>query len=165
MSNWHRTTGCRRGNQDRGVTTIFVAMFAVAVLLMVGLVYEGGRHLEAQRAARHAAVGAARAGAQALNEDAIRNDAPFNSLDPGQAEALACDYLATAVDEEYDVSCGDAGTTVDADAAGITVEVSVDVDMQLLPAGWLSQQATGEGHACAEAGITEAGLGDGPLCD
>lgn len=161
MSVWRRTTGCRRGDHDRGVTTIFVAMFAVAVLLMVGLVYEGGRFLEAKRAARHAAVGAARAGAQELDETAIRDGAAFNALDPGAAETRACDYLATAVDEEYGVSCGDAGTTVDATAAGLSVEVTVDVDMHLLPQGWLSQQVTGEGHACAEAGISSSH----ELCD
>lgn len=140
----------RRGRDDRGAVTIFTALFAVPALLMMMLVYEGGRYLEAQREARNAAVGAARVGAQEIDEEGIRRGERFNTLNPQQAESAACDYVYQTTDA---IDCQPQAT-----ATEITVEVTMSVDVQVLN---ISQTVTQEGTACAEFGVT----GSMGLCD
>jgi Flp pilus assembly protein TadG len=60
---------------DSGTITVFVALLAVALFALAGLVLDGGRAVSAQQAAQDEADQAARSGAQALSVNALRTGA------------------------------------------------------------------------------------------
>lgn len=81
-----------RLHDQRGSVTAMWAILALALLVLGGLVYDGGRVLTARREANNLARQAARAGAQQLDEDSIRVGNP--TLESTAAEAAAREYLA-----------------------------------------------------------------------
>jgi len=101
---------------EAGVVTVFVVVLMVALLLVAGLVFDGGRTIVAKRHAINLAEQAARAGAQALDIATLRAGGPVR-LDPRQARRAALDYLRSA---------GETGTVaVTRDATGDLVSVVV----------------------------------------
>lgn len=116
---------------ERGSLSIFVAVIAVGLLAAAGLAIDGGRKLNALGAARDLADNAARAGAQELDQTAVRSSGQ-GVLDPAAAEARALDYLA---------SVGQSGT-VAVDADTVTVTVTLAQDMVILPIGTQHVSAT-----------------------
>ena len=58
---------------ERGTVTAFVASFTIALLAVGGLVVDGGYILAARQRAYDEADAAARAGAQAIDVDALRS--------------------------------------------------------------------------------------------
>lgn len=88
---------------ERGAVTAFVACFAVALIAVFGLVVDGGLILASRRQAFNAADAAARVGAQAVDESALRAGRPL-VLDAADARQRADDYLiALGLDGEVDV--------------------------------------------------------------
>ena len=81
-----------RLRDERGQVTAMWAILALALLVLGGLVYDGGQILTARREANNLARQAARAGAQQIDENSLRAGTP--TLDPTAAEAAARDYLA-----------------------------------------------------------------------
>jgi len=79
---------------DAGSVTVLVAVLGVALLLMLGLVVDGGRQLIAYRRAANVAEQAARAGAGALNPAGLRTGS--YTLDPAAATTAARRYLSAA---------------------------------------------------------------------
>lgn len=77
---------------ERGAVTAFVACFTVALIAVFGLVVDGGLILATRRQAFNAADAAARSGAQAVDETALRAGRPL-TLDPSEAEQRALSYL------------------------------------------------------------------------
>lgn len=124
--------------------TAFVVVFTLALLLLAGLVLDGGLTLAARVRAIDEAQAAARAGAQALDLAAYRQSGQV-SLDPARATRAAQDYLAAA---------GAAGTvTVSADRVRVTV--SLTQRMQILSlAGIRTMTVTGTGAARAAHGVS-----------
>lgn len=108
----------RRGRGDQGTVTAFVVCFTVALIAMAGLVVDGGSILAARRHAFEDADAAARAGAQAIDEAALRNGQPV-TLDPELARQLA--------QAQLDAS-GEIGTV---DVAGDLVKVTVTREQDL----------------------------------
>ena len=106
-----------RRRDERGTVTAFVACFTIALLLVAGLVIDGGFTLAARRDAFNDANAAARAGAQALDEDALRSTGEVR-LVPSRARARALEYLAAV---------GIEGTV---DVVGDTVTVHVTTTRQ-----------------------------------
>ncbi|ACU72906.1 conserved hypothetical protein [Catenulispora acidiphila DSM 44928] len=94
------------------MVTAFTVVIVIALMVFVGLAYDGGRALDGRVKALNEAQEAARAGAQALNLGALRAGGTA-VLDPEAAVGAAKAYLA---------GTGDAGTV---DVAGTTVTVSV----------------------------------------
>lgn len=135
----------RRVARDEGVVTAFVVIFAVVLVFVTGLVLDGGRTLVAYREARNVADSAARAGAQGISEEAIRNHDP-QVLDPTLAEQRACDILRHSQFE-----CG-ANAQVTTVGNTVTVSVHKDVDMWLISG--VTSSLNVEGSACAAIGIT-----------
>lgn len=138
--------GCR-GHGDEGVVTAFVVIFAVALVFVCGLVLDGGRVLASKREAKNLAESAARAGAQAISEDAVRNGEAV-ILDAGGAADAACAFLAQARDGQ---GCG-GGTYVETAGNQVTVTLDSSVDLLLLPVG--TQAFSVDGTACIARGIT-----------
>ncbi|MBL7489712.1 hypothetical protein I6A60_29280 [Frankia sp. AgB1.9] len=87
-----QATGRRRAD-DRGQITAVVAVLAVGLLALAGLVVDGGRALAAKSAAISLAAEAARAGAQQLDENAVRASGAVG-LNPPAARARALAFLA-----------------------------------------------------------------------
>lgn len=135
-------------DDDRGMVTAFVIVFTLALVMMAGLVVDGGRMLAEARAVDNLADSAARAGAQAIDEDRVRAGDPV-VLDEDAAVTSACAFL-----QRSDRSCGDAGTDVTVDGNDVTVRVEDQIDLLLL-AG-TSKTVSAEGTACVAIGITGA---------
>lgn len=123
--------------------TTFVVGFAAAILLVAGLVFDGGYVLAARRRALNEAEAAARVGADALGVDAYRSSGGI-SLDAGPAVSAAQGYLAQT---------GHRGT-VRVLGDRVVVEVSVDQPLQILGmAGIGSMTVSGTGEARAVRGV------------
>ncbi|MDA0566139.1 hypothetical protein LG943_17720 [Streptomonospora sp. S1-112] len=126
----HGPGGRRRG--DSGQATAFVVVLAVAFLLCLGLVFDGGGLLRARSSAHLMAQEAARVGVQQIDWAAYRSGAEEVGLDPVEASRAAQAFLADA---------GATGTvTVDGDT--VTVTCSVDYGFALLPIGSTTVEAT-----------------------
>jgi len=132
---------------DRGSVTIFVVVFTVALLMIGGLVIDGGYTLAAHRRAFNEAEAAARAGAQAIDLDALRSTGVVQ-LDADAAKTRAEDYLA---------STGDQGT-VEIDGDTVRVHVSFRQPMLILSAvGVGPLEIEGDGSARAVRGVLTGG--------
>ena len=78
--------------EDRGTVTAFVASFTVALVAIGGLVVDGGYLLAERQRAFDEADAAARAGAQAIDVDALRAGGPV-SLTAADAQRRVDEYL------------------------------------------------------------------------
>ena len=136
-----------RWAEEDGAATIFVVGLATALLMVAGLLYDGGRVLAARREAFHTADNAARAAAQAVDIEVVRSgSSPL--LDVAAAEIAAREYL-----ERLGV---DGAVVVTADHVSVTV--SMDVEMALLQAvGLDGRTVTGTGRAQIVQGVSRAG--------
>jgi Flp pilus assembly protein TadG len=99
----------QRLHDQAGTVTVMVAIFAAALLLLVGLVYDGGTILTAKRRAINTAEQAARTGAQEVSVASVRAGGPHR-LDPAAARAAALAYLGRA---GYGGSATVRGDTID----------------------------------------------------
>lgn len=104
-----------RWQRDEGSITVFMVGITAALMLMAGLVYDGGQVLAARRLAHDLAGNAARAGAQAVDVTALRSGAT-PVVDPLGAQAAAEDYL-TMIGHEGEVS-------VSEDRVAVTVRLT-----------------------------------------
>jgi Flp pilus assembly protein TadG len=95
---------------DSGQVTVFVVGIMAALLLLAGLVVDGGDVLAARQVATNNAQAAARAGAQAISLSAYRSTGQV-ILDPAAAEAAAGAYLR-GVGEQGTVSVSGDTVTV-----------------------------------------------------
>ena len=97
------------------------AILALALLVLGGLVFDGGQILTARRDANNLARQAARAGAQQLDEASVRAGNP--TLDATAAEAAARDFLA-----RRDIT----PTSVSVVGSTVTVTVAITQPTRLL---------------------------------
>lgn len=127
----------RRRDDERGMVTAFVTVFVVALLFVTGLVLDGGYVLAAKRQAANVAGQAARAGAQQLDVDRLRNE----NVDALDVEA------ATTAAREFLERVGHDGDVV-ADEDGVQVTVRVRRRMLILGIGGLNEvTVSGTGEA------------------
>ena len=132
----------RLDDAESGMVTAFVVIFTLALVLMAGLVLDGGLALAAKVQAVDDAQAAARAGAQAIDIPTYRASGQI-TLDPAQAAADAERYLAAA---------GHTGT-VSVNGEQVTVTVTITQATQILDlAGIDHLTETGTGAATAEQG-------------
>ncbi len=132
----------RLGAPESGMVTAFVVIFTVALLVMAGLVLDGGLALSAKVQAIDDAQAAARAGAQAIDIPLYRSTGQI-TLDPTQAAAGAEAYLARS---------GHTGTvTVNGDQVSVTITISQPTQLLSL-AGVTHITVSGSGTATAEQG-------------
>jgi Flp pilus assembly protein TadG len=107
----HQATGRHRPGES-GTITVMAVIFAAAVVLLAGLVFDGGMILVAKRRAINIAEQAARAGAQEVSIASVRGGGPYR-LDPPAARAAALAYLGRT---GYSGSARVRGDTVDVEA-------------------------------------------------
>lgn len=129
---------------DRGSVTVFVVVLTVALLMVGGLVIDGGYTLAANRRAFNEAEAAARAGAQAVDMDVLRSTGAVQ-LDADAARRRADAYLA---------SLGRDGT-VEVEGDSVQVRVRFSQPMLILSiVGVGPLQIEGQGTARAVRGVT-----------
>jgi len=137
------TAAHRLGEPDAGSITLFVAVLGLAVLLVAGLVYDGGNKLTGARKADSIAQQAARAGADQVNVASLRTQHP--GTDATAAAAAAQAYLQQA------------GVTGTATAQGPNaVHVTVTISQPTAVLGLLGiddTTVTGQATATLEHGI------------
>ena len=137
----------RRPRDEEGMVTAFVVIFTFALLLLAGLVIDGGLTLASRVQAIDEAQAAARAGAQAIDIPLFRSTGEV-VLDAAQANQDAESYLAAT---------GHTGT-VQVNGDEVDVTVSITQPMQILGIGGIgSLTVTGRGSATAEHGVTGPG--------
>jgi Flp pilus assembly protein TadG len=124
-----------RARGERGSVSLLVVIMLPALLFAAGLVLDGGRQLEARRAADGAASAAARAAVQLTDQEAYAR-----RLDPGLAAARASAELVRQ----------DATGSVSVAGQSVTVTVSAAVDFLILPGG---RQVSGAATATPEQGV------------
>lgn len=125
-----------RLGDDRGSITGFVAVVAVALVMVAGMAYDGGNVVATHLDARADAQKAARAGAQQIDQDTLRATGEI-VLDPDAATTAALAYLTQA------------GATGTAEVLGdtITVTVTAIAPMRILPGADRSIVATNSATA------------------
>lgn len=128
-----------RDDGQKGQVTAFVVALLAALLLLAGLVTDGGLALAGRLRAMDEAQAAARAGAQALGHSSYRQ-AGVAILNPAAAIRAAQAYLAAT---------GDPGMVV-VEGNSVRVSVQVTQSMQLLTlAGLHTLAVSGQGAAQA----------------
>lgn len=126
---------------EQGSVTVFVVGVLLALIVMGGLVFDGGALMAGHRQADAEAEGAARAAAERISISALRSGVV--QLNRTEATAAAEGYLA-----HY----GHVGT-VAVTANTVTVTVTYRVGMQVLDLiGIRSRSVTGTGQATAVEG-------------
>lgn len=132
--------------RDDGTLSIFVVIVTVALLLAAGLTLDGGRLLATRRQAADIAGNAARAGAQAVDEDELRRGRTV--VDPIAGHDAVVAYLASTP------ATGRATITGDT----VTVDVRMTVRMLLLGlAGVGEASVTASRRARAATGVRDGG--------
>ncbi len=130
----------RLGEDDAGMVTAFVVIFTLALIVMAGLVLDGGLALSAKVQAIDDAQAAARAGAQAIDIPLYRSTGQI-TLDPAQATTDAERYLAQS---------GHTGT-VTINGEQVTVAVTISQPTQILSLVGIGHlTVSGTGAATAE---------------
>jgi hypothetical protein len=134
-------------HDERGAVTAFVVVFTTTMLLVAGLVIDGGYLLAARREAINEAEAAARAGAQAVRTDVLRAGGPV-TIDPALARRKVLDYLAASGHEG----------TVDVSGDTVRVEVSFSKPLAILGLAGLNQVTIrGTGEAQGVRGVVQEG--------
>jgi hypothetical protein len=146
----HRTTlGGSRTGREAGRVSVFLAIALAGVLILVGMVGDGGGRLRAMQRADNIAAEAARAAGQAINgPSAIEGGDKL--LDPAQAVRAAQAYLTAA---------NVTGTaTVGRDLKSVQVEVEITEPTAMLSLiGISSYHVTGHATAVLVTGPQQPG--------
>jgi hypothetical protein len=80
---------------DAGIVTTYVAIIAAGLLFVTGLVVDGGAKITTYMRASELADGAARAGAQAVDQGSLYAEGQVH-LNAAEAEQRVNDYMANA---------------------------------------------------------------------
>jgi uncharacterized membrane protein len=127
---------------ERGTISVFVVVVTVALIAVAGLVLDGGRLLAARREAQDIAANAARAGAQALDEEHLR--AGRTVIDPTAGATAVARYLVQTPATGTSSISGDA----------VTVRVQMPVRVLLPLTGTSQRTVTSSQRARAVQGVT-----------
>ncbi|MFD0555649.1 putative Flp pilus-assembly TadE/G-like protein [Stackebrandtia endophytica] len=109
-------------HRDAGYAAPFIVVLAIALIAVVGLVWDAGRALSDRTEAATIAQAAARAGVNQLDLTDYRTDGTQPRIDPAAAETAALAWIT---------SNGLTGTAT-ATPESITVTVTVETSPQLL---------------------------------
>ena len=112
-----------RRRDERGAATIFLIGMAIVLLVAAGLVIDGGLAINARMKVADDAEQAARAGADAIDLNALRNAGEV-TIDPSLAHSNATDYLA-----DLGYGSGQYNVTVAGDSVDVTVRDRVGTSL------------------------------------
>lgn len=125
----------RSRNNDEGFATLFVVIVAAALMLVIGLVVDGGAVVSARAEALDEATAAGRAAAQMIDADALLRDNTV-VLNPEAAQKAAQSYIASTGDKatvhvDHEVP-GAAAAGAPTPGTSVTVAVTRVVKTQFL---------------------------------
>lgn len=123
---------------ERGAAALFIVLMTVGMLAAAGLVVDGGAALGDRRTLTNQAEQAARVGADALNQDSLR-DGGRPSVDPARARAAADAYLRS-------VGAPPATITITGGRVSVTLKGQTNTNILAL-AGLTSISISGTGTA------------------
>lgn len=92
MTPWHRVGA---EDRDRGTVAMFTTIFALFVIVLAGLVVDGGSAIHARQRAADIAEQGARAAADEIDQDVLRGTGQARITDPRAACARAERLVAT----------------------------------------------------------------------
>lgn len=127
---WAATATARRAGRgadderDRGTFSLFTAIFAVFVIMLAGLVVDGGLAIHARERAADIAEQAARAGANDIDLTALRQTGE-PSVDTATACEKARELAASYADQIHAWGCAPSPDQV-------SVTITIQVEPQLL---------------------------------
>jgi Flp pilus assembly protein TadG len=163
---WPRATAARasaagllRGRDgERGSVTVFTAVFAIAVIFLLGLILDGGMALNAKERAADIAGQAARAAADQLNIAALR--AGRVVIDPGRACPAARNLVSAYAagvrgGVDHVISVGTPTCSINGQQATVTLTISTS---PLVPGVLGGFTETAAASATAECGINTGGV-------
>jgi len=139
---WLRERLTAAGRAEDGFATVFTVIIVVALLVLAGLVFDGGRAMDGRVTALDEAQEAARAGAQQIDLPTFR----------ATGTAILNDNAAVTAAENYIASIGDTGTaTVTGDTVTVTVtHIEPTEILSMIGIGSFTENATAT--ATAEQG-------------
>jgi Flp pilus assembly protein TadG len=150
-----RILNAGRPDAEEGTASVFVLGVVVVLMMVAGLVVDGGRAVNGRSAAMDAAEQAARVGANQLTLGSTRGLGGIR-LDPMAARTAAVEYLTV---QGYDAS----GITVVADENQVTVIVRDEVPTVLLSLAMISSfEVEGRATARAVVGVRDEIPGGAP---
>jgi Flp pilus assembly protein TadG len=136
---------------DSGQATVFVVAFAVVLLVLAGLVVDGGLAINARQRVTDDVEQAARAGAREIQVETLRENGTV-LIDPDAARAAAARFLAA---RKYPAS----GVRITADPEHVEVEATIQQKTALLSLIFFNSfTVTARGQARPAVGITGEGL-------
>lgn len=137
--------------REEGQATVFVVTFAVVLLVLAGLVVDGGLALNARQRVADDVEQAARAGAQRLDEGQLRATPGRVVIDPYRADEAARDFL---IARGYPA----AKIVVDPEPNAVTVRATIEQPTALLSLVFVDHfTVTAQGQARPAVGITGEG--------
>ncbi|WP_242903189.1 TadE/TadG family type IV pilus assembly protein [Actinomadura terrae] len=110
--------------RERGSVAMYVVLFTPVVFMLAGLLVDGGLAIHARQRAADMAEQAARAGANEIDTEALR-DTGRPVLAPDRARTAACDLLDAYRDQVAASRC-------DATEQQVSVTVEIRVEPQFL---------------------------------
>ncbi|MCW2885857.1 MAG: hypothetical protein QOE54_5153 [Streptosporangiaceae bacterium] len=125
---------------------MFAAIFTLTVILLAGLLVDGGLAIHARERAYDIAEQAARAGANDINEDALRATGKVQ-INDGTACGKADDLMAAYPGEIMSSNC-DATT----DRVRVTVRIRVSLQLLSIVPGFSAFTMTGTASAHPDEG-------------
>jgi len=154
-----RGSGTVRTRAERGSVTVFVVVFAIAVMFLLALILDGGIAMNAKQRAADVAGQAARAAADTINVDYLRNTgvAVMAPGACGAAARLVSTYgqrLSSGVDRVASMAMVSCVAPTGARVATVQVTVSTS---PLVPGVFGAFHETAMASATTECGITQGG--------
>ena len=140
----------RPDERDRGTVSMFTVIFALFVILLAGLLVDGGLAIHARQRGADIAEQGARAAADDIDVDHLRATGEARIADGGTACAKARRLVAKYPEVNGPVECA-----VSADRQTATVQVTIDVELQLLSImpGFGTFTMTSKASAHPQAGV------------
>ncbi|HWJ84081.1 MAG TPA: pilus assembly protein TadG-related protein [Cellulomonas sp.] len=137
-----------QGDHEQGTISVFVVGLVVALMILAGLVVDGGRAVNARASATDDAEQAARAGANQIDDGVLRSSGRV-VIDQPAARQAAADFLAARGYARGEVE-------VVVDGASVRVSVGDDVPTALLSLIMINSfHVTGSATARAAVGIVD----------
>jgi Flp pilus assembly protein TadG len=156
-----RLPGLARARGERGSVSVFIAVFAIAVIFLLALILDGGSALNAKERAMDVAGQAARAAADTIDLQALRTSGKA-VIGPGACVAAASlvrsygQLLSNGLDKVTSTSMVSCSAPPGSDRATVLVTVSTRPLIPGVFAGF---------HESAQAAATpECGINQGALC-
>jgi Flp pilus assembly protein TadG len=134
--------------RDRGTISIFTVLFTLSVILLAGLVVDGGLAIHARQRAYDIAEQAARAGANDIDEDVLRQTGKAQINKDQQAVCTKAADLVAAYDSQATVDNCDRSD----DQVTVTVHITVQLQLLSIVPGFSAFTMTGTASAHPDEG-------------